>query len=390
VCLLDKYGFKRMNYSELQSELELRAKELFGEDTNLSEYSPIGIFIRLVSWFLSKTWELAEKVYNSAYITRAEGVQLDRLTAFFNTSRNPEQYATAELLITGTPNVTILEGTRFETESGIDFALTENVIIDGIGEGSGKAVSLTPGIIGNVSAGAITVQSEPSADILEVTNIEPAEGGRDVETDAELLTRLKASGASTGSGTPDAIVSSVLGIAGVRAANISVNNESTTVNGQPPHSNAVYVLGGEGQIIADTLFKHYVGLQFYGTQSYTVKDISGNNHTISYTPATQVNIFSAVTLTTDNTFTTTGVSAVKDSIVRIIGGSSSDGTLYVGLNMGEDVIYSKILAAVMGVQGVVDATVTIGKSAGTQGASNLAINTSEVAQIDADNIMVTV
>jgi uncharacterized phage protein gp47/JayE len=388
--LLDKYGFKRKNYSELQSELELRSKELFGEDTNLSEYSPIGIFIRLFSWFLSKTWELAEKVYNSAYITRAEGVQLDRLTAFFNTSRNPEQYATTEISLTGTPNVTIFEGARFETDSGIDFALTENVILDGNGLGTGMVVSLTPGIIGNVSAGAITIQSEPSADILEVTNIEAAEGGRDVETDAELLERLKASGASTGSGTPDAIVSEVLGVPGVRAANISVNNESTSVNGQPPHSNAVYVLDGDGQSIANALYKHYVGLQFYGTQSYTVKDISGNNHTISFTPATQVNIFSNVILTTDNTFPSDGVTLVKDAIVKVVGGTANDGTLYAGLNMGADVIYSKILAAVMSTQGVNDATLTIGKAAGTQSAANITINTSEVAQINVANISVTV
>lgn len=369
--------------------MEERAKSLFGEDTNLSENSPIGVFIRLFSWFLSKTWELAEKVYNSAYITRAEGVQLDRLTAFFNTSRNPEQYATAELSITGTPNVTILEGTRFETESGIDFALTENVTLDGNGLGSGKVVSLTPGINGNVSAGAITIQSEPSADILEVTNIEDAEGGRDVETDPELLARMKASGASTGSGTPDAIVSEVLGVPGVRAANISVNNESTTVNGLPPHSNAVYVLGGDGQTIANALYKHYVGLQFFGSQSYTVKDISGNSHTISFTPATQVNIFSNVTLTTNNTFTTTGVNDVKDAIVKIIGGTTNDGTLYVGLNMGEDVIYSKIIAAVMGTQGVVDASITIGKTVESQTTSNIQIETNEVAQINVSDITVT-
>ncbi|WP_416730312.1 baseplate J/gp47 family protein [Fictibacillus sp. JL2B1089] len=388
--MLDRFGFRRKNYAELQTEMEERAKTLFGEDANLSERSPLGIFIRLFSWFISKTWELAEKVYNSAFITKAEGIQLDRLTAFFNTSRNPEQFAIVDLSFSGVPNSILLEGTRFETESGIDYALTENVTLDLNGLGNGSAVCLTAGIVGNVPSGSIIVQSEPSADIYDVTNPLASQGGRDEETDAELLARLKSSGANVGSGTPDAIVSSVLGIAGVRAANISVNNANTTVNGQPPHSNAVYVLGGEGQIIADTLFNHYVGLQFFGTDSYVVKDISGNSHTISFTPATQITIFSNVTLTTDNTFTTTGVTEVKDSIVRIIGGASSDGTLYVGLNMGEDVIYSKILAAVMGIQGVVDATVTIGMSAGAQGTSNLAINTSEVAQIDADNILVTV
>jgi uncharacterized phage protein gp47/JayE len=387
--LLDQTGFRRKNYAEIQEEMNQRAQELFGEDVNLSERSPIGIFNRLFSWFLSKTYELAEKVYNSAYITKAEGVQLDRLTPFFATSRNPEQYATVELSFTGTPNVTILEGTRFETETGIDFALTENVTLDSGGLGSGTAVSLTAGVVGNVDANAITVQSEPSADVLTVTNLSEATGGREVETDAELLKRLQGSGASTGSGTPDAIVSEVLAVQGVRAANISVNNEPIEVNGQPPHSNAVYVLGGDGQTIANALFKHYVGLQFYGSQSYNVNDISGNTHEIAYTPATQVDVFVSVSLTTDNTFTADGATQVKDAIVRIVGGTTSDGTLYVGLNMGEDVIYSKILAAVMGINGVNDAVLSIGTDLMTLGTSNIAIETNEVAQTSTSNITVT-
>jgi uncharacterized phage protein gp47/JayE len=294
------------------------------------------------------------------------------------------------LNFTGTANATILEGTRFETATGIEFALTENVTLNGSGVGSGVAVALDSGVAGNVLAGAITVQSEPSANITSVTNSAAATGGREEETDTELLNRMRTAGASLGSGTPDAIISDLMSLSGVRAANIIVNNEPTTVNGMPPHSSSVYVLGGDGQEIATSLFGHYVGLKFNGTSSFSVKDISGNSHTIAFTPATEVNIFSNVTLTTDNTFETTGTNDVKNAIVQIIGGTATDGTVYTGLNMGEDVIYSKLLAAVSQIQGVIDVTLTIGKAAGTQAASNIAINTNEVAQINHANITVTV
>lgn len=387
--MLDRTGFRRKNYAELQEEINERAKELFGEDVNLSERSPLGIFIRLISWFLSKMYELAEKVYNSGFITKAEGVQLDRLTAFFNTSRNPEQFATVELTFIGTPNAVIPEGRRFETESGIDFAMTENVTLDSGGLGAGTAVCLTAGVVGNVPDSTITIQSEPSADLSDVTNIMGATGGREVETDAELLKRLQGSGANTGSGTPDAIVSEILAVQGVRAANIVINSESTTVNGIPPHSNAVYVLGGDPQDIANTLFKHYVGLQFYGSAFYYVNDISGNSHKIGFTPATSVAVYIDVEVDTDSTFRADGPTQIKDAIVKIIGGTASDGTIYVGLNMGQDVIYSKILAAVIGIQGVNDAVVTLGKEELNKTAANVVIANSEVAQTSYQNVTVT-
>lgn len=389
--MLDRNGFKRKNFADLQAEMETKAKELFGENVNLTLKSPLGILIWLFAWFLSKVWELAEKVYNSAFVTKAEGVQLDYLTPFYHTSREPEQYAFVTLAFTGTPHYTILEGNRYETKSGIDFALTENVELDSQGNGSGKAICLTPGVIGNVEANTITVQSEPSADVFTVTNPEKAEGGREEETDDELKKRLFNSGAGGGSATPNAILAAVLGVPGVRAANIAVNNTNEPANGLPPKSFQVYTLGGDSQAIAEAIFsKGAGGIEPFGTTSVTVEDIAGNTHTVKYTPATAIDIFSNVNVTTDSTFQANGITQIKDAIIALIGGTASDGTTYTGLNMGEDVIYSRVLTAVMGVQGVTDATVTIGTTVETQGTANIVINANEVAQIDSDKISVVV
>lgn len=387
--MLDKTGFKRKNFADLQAEMETKAKEKFGEDVNLSIKSPLGIILWLFAWFLSKAWELAEKVYNSAYVTTAEGIQLDKLTPFYNTSRNPEQSSFVLLSFTGTPNHTILEGARYETETGIDFALMENVTLDGAGNGTGEAICLVPGAIGNVEANTITVQSEPSADVLTVNNPTKAEGGRDEETDSELVNRLLSSGASYGSSTVDAILSTVLGVTGVRAANIAVNNTNAEVNGLPPKSFQVYALGGTDQTIGEAIFSKMAGgIESFGTNSVTVKDIAGNTHTVKYTPATTVDIFSTITVTTDSTFQADGSVQIKDAVIKLIGGTVQDGTVYTGLNMGDDVIYSRILSVVMSIQGVLDATVTIGKDAITQNSANIAIADNEVAQANSENISV--
>lgn len=387
---LSNKGFLTPNQAQLKEEIDQRQRELFGDDVNLSSKSPNGILSGILSWVVSILWATLEKIYHNGHVSSAEGVNLDYKTIEFNTSRNPEQFAETVLSFTGTPNYTILAGTRFERADGIDYALKEDLTLDGVGYGAGEAVSLLPGIIGNASTGTVTVQSEPSADVFTVTNTEAATGGREEETDAELRRRLLNSGGSNGSGTTNAILADVLATTGVRAANIVVNEKSIVVNGQPAHSNHVFVLGGDGQTIADTLFNNYVGLEFFGSSSYTVKDIGGNSHIISYTPATAIDIYVDVTLVTDNTFQADGVTQAKDAIVKLIGGTASDGTIYIGLNMGDDVTHSRILSTIMGVQGVQDAILKIGTSVNPTGTTNIAIATNNVAQINFSNIAVTV
>ncbi|MCM3598723.1 baseplate J/gp47 family protein [Metabacillus idriensis] len=388
---LDSSGFNRPNQADIKEELDQRQRELFGDDINLNAKSPNGIISSLFAWFFARLYELAEKVYHSGHVSQAEGVQLDYKTAEFNTFRQPQLYAEVILTFTGTAGATLLAGTRFETAEGIDYALKTNVVLDWAGNGTGEAVSLNPGTIGNASANTITVQSEPSADVLTVNNTAAASGGREEESDEELRNRLLKSGAGNGSGTTSSILSAVLGVAGVRTANINVNNTNAVVSGQPAKSFQVYALGGNGQEIAEAIFeKGAAGIEPYGTTTFSVTDISGTAHTVKYTPASQVSIFSSITLTVDNTFPTDGVTQVKNAIVKFIGGTTSDGSIYTGLNMGEDVIYSKILSAVMSIQGVQDATVQIRKTGGTLATSNIAISASEVAQINDTDITVTV
>lgn len=387
---LSRTGFNRPNQAQLKEEIDQRQRELFGENVNLSPKSPNGILSGIISWVASILWQTLERVYKNGHVSEAEGVSLDYKTIEFNTSRNPEQHAEGQISVVGTPNHVITAGTRFEKEDGTDYAVKENFTLDGNGEGIGEIVSLSPGIVGNAFVNTITIQSEPSTDILSITNLQEVTGGREQESDEELRSRLMKLGATTGSGTTNATLSDILSLPGVRAANIIVNNTDEPVNGQPPHSNHAYVLGGVGEQIAQKLFENYVGLRYVGSNEYVVKDIGGNPHTVAYTPAVATNIFAKVDLVTNSKFPANGVELVKDTIVKAIGGLATDGTVYAGLNMADDVIYTKILAAIMGVSGVEDATLSIGTSANPTGKVNIPLNLGEVAQTSVSNIVVTV
>lgn len=386
---LSRTGFNRPNQAQLKEEIDQRQRELFGDNVNLSPKSPNGILSGIISWVASILWQTLERVYKNGHVSEAEGVSLDYKTVEFNTSRNPEQYAEGQISVVGTPNHVITAGTRFEKEDGTDYAVKENFTLDGNGEGIGEIVSLSPGIVGNAFVNTITIQSEPSTDILSITNLNEVTGGREQETDDELRNRLLKLGATNGSGTTNATLADVLALPGVRAANIVVNNQDVEVNGQPPHSNHVYVLGGQGEQIAETLFKNYAGLQYVGSNEYLVKDIGGNTHKMAYSPAVPTDIYANVHLTTNNNFPANGVNLVKDAIVKTIGGLATDGTMYTGLNMAEDVIHAKVSAVVVGVPGVEDANLTLGTSENPTGIANIVLNLGEVAQISASDIVVT-
>ncbi|WP_214810939.1 baseplate J/gp47 family protein [Exiguobacterium sp. s127] len=386
---LDANGFKKKNYSDIYDEMEVKARELFGDDINTSERSPLGILIRLFAWFHSKGWELAEKVYNSAFVSKAEGVQLDYLTPLYNTKRNPEQAAVVSLAFTGTPNFTILEGTQFTTENDVYFVLTQDVKLSTSGTGTGSAVALFAGPAGNVLANTITIQAEPSADVLTVTNPLGATEGRDIETDLELVGRLLDSTAGNGYGTTNAIRAAILEVPNVRAVSVIENNENTAVGGNDPKSIHAYVLGGDAQAIAEAIYeKKAGGIKPMGAQVRTVYDASGNPQTVRFDYATQVSIYVEVDITTNAGFPINGITLVKDEIVRLIGGTASDGTIYVGSQMGEDVIVSQLTRAVFNITGIDDAKVRVGTSAASLGTANLVIADNQVAQTDTAKVSV--
>ncbi|MGE7880159.1 baseplate J/gp47 family protein [Peribacillus muralis] len=388
---LSEKGFNRPNQADLKEEIDQRQKELFGEDVNLSYKSPNGIISGLLSWVLAKVWELGEAIYHSGHPSEATDKNLDYLTPYFLTSRNPELSAEGLVDIVGVPNFVVVAGTRYEKDSGIEYAVKEDVTLNSTGNGTAEVVCLSPGIIGNALPGEITIQSEPNASVESVTNSQVITGGREKETDVELRKRLLDTNGIKGYATPNSIVSAVQNVLGVRAANIHNNNTNATVNGTPPNSYQVYVLGGNGQEIAEAIFeKGPAGIEPYGTSSFQVKDISGISHKVSYTPANTVNIFASVDLTTDNTFQSSSITEVKDTIVRYIGGTASNGSVYTGLNMGDKVVIQQLSFEVMQIQGVKDVVIKIGKTAGSLALSNINIATNEVAQTKAANISVTV
>ncbi|ALS27203.1 baseplate J-like protein [Paenibacillus sp. 32O-W] len=380
--MLDANGFRRPQYADLVSDMEADARARYGDDVNTSERSVLGILLRLFAWFLSKVWQSMENTYYSSYVNTAEGVQLDRLGPYVGITRKLETWATGTIQLTGTPDHTEPGGFRVETPAGVVFETIEDIVLDGNGVGSGEIRALEPGTIGNVAANTITVISNPNANIMSVTNPQPTSGGQNKETDQEFRERFVLSVSGGGAATIDSIRSALLRTPGVRAAVVIENNTmSTDAAGRPPKSFEAYVLGGApaeiGQTILDT---KAAGIESYGTESVVINDISGNPHTIRFSYAEEVQVHVRVTVRTNNQYPADGDVQVESAIIRYVGGEDYDGQLYVGLNMGDDVIHSRIIAAVYKVNGIEDATVELSTDGTTWTQANVSIDQQEVAQ----------
>lgn len=386
--MLDKTGFKRKRFTDLFAEMEDKAKETFGDKTNTTERSPLGIILRIFAWFLSKLWGTAEDVYNSSYINSAEGSSLDRLGLHVGITRVLDQYAVGTVQLTGTPGHTLTQGFRVATEAKIYFDTTEDVIFDSTGHVSVAIQAVESGQSSNVAIGSISVIVNPTPDVTGVINNEPTTAGRGKMTDSEFRDLFTQSVAGGGAATIDALIGALLRVNLVRAATVIQNySNEPDAAGRPPHTYQCYVLGGDDDEIAQAIFSTGAGgIESYGDIVKNVLDIGGYAHEVKFSRAEEVILQVLVNLTTNEQYPADGDEQIRAAIVRYIGGEDG-GSYYSGLSMGAPAVYKKLVSAVDQIEGIEDFTLKIGKDDVLE-EGNVVLERYQVAQINAKDIVV--
>ncbi len=381
-------GFRPKPFSVILEELKLLAKQEFGEDIDLSENSRLLRFLEIVAKREDELWQKMEDVYYSAFIDFASGESLDAIAALVGYKRLPAMKATGSVVFSrSTPassDILIPAGTRVATADGsVVFKTTQPATLTaGNTSVSAPIEAIVAGASGNVAANTITKIIDPISGIESVNNPEPTSGGRDVESDAAFRLRIKTTIQSLGKGTLDAIVAKVRSVEGVKSVRIEENdtmNDYTGQGGLPPKSFRVFVWGGDDSAVAQAIFDAKpVGIQPYGSVSATAYDLDGNPHTVYFERPTPVEIYVSAQVTTDGTDVT--VQEIKDAIKAY----------FDTLSLGDDVIYNKVVAAVMSVKGVIDASVAIGTTYPPEQTSNIAIADNKIAVTDDSKITVTI
>ena len=390
--ILTPLGFNRPSYNDFLAENQQRARELFGEDVDLTEDTALGQWIMELSYRDAEHAELAEKVYLSGGVDTAEGLALDYAIkrGAPGMTRFKDQYSTGYLVFTVEPGTSVAVNTIIETAKGVQVMTTEAVTdTTNSGRVQAKARAVNYGVSGNIEPNTATVIKTPQAGVQSVTNPEAFTGGRLAETDKELRTRYYQSTSRSGSATSDAIRAAILELSTVRAAIVRENDTAETVDGLPPHCVAPVVLGGDQTEIATAInSKRTAGIQSFGTTTVEITDKSGQVRKIGFSYAEDVDIYVNITIKKNAAYPANGDDLVKTRVIEYIGGTDQDDTTYPGLGMGDSVVIMQIVRAI-DVIGIDDLTVEI--RAGLEGefvSTNLPIEGYKVAQTDFEKVVI--
>lgn len=408
--MLNENGFYRPTYDEIVESKEQKAKDLFGEDIDTSELTPLGKFIRINAYDLAKAYEDLELTYYARFPNTATGTSLDRLCVFAGITRNPPTQAQQKIRVYGEQNYSFGMGELVVCgeDSDITFYNVNEYTIDQSTTKNGETVyycdviveCAEAGTVGNVT---ITNIVNPITQISEIEYISVEIAGEEAETDIELRKRFSSTISGAGSSNVNSIRAAILRVPTVTSVSIVVNESDTTdSSGRPPRSFESYVYGGSEheEEIANAIFeKAPIGIKTCSTATTGTPVTSGNvtidgnkvtvkvkddgeyEHTIYFSKTAKVSIKLSIKYKKDVKFTQTGETDIKNALVEYIN----------GLGVGENVILSKLYEYIYSVVGVTEVTeLKVSTNGGTTWTTNnVTISNYQVAHISDDDITLT-
>jgi len=389
ILLLTRFGFKRKRTVDYLPEIQEMGRELFGEDVDLTDNTPLGKMIYLQAQQRAEDNEELEQVYNARFVDTSEGASLETNVIRVIT-RKRWLKSSGAVILNLNKGTKVNTGDLFKTPYNVYFKALEDVQAVEDGNYRTTVEALEYGAIGNVEPGDISIIVNPQNGINSVTNPGAFFNGQDEETDEELQDRYYESLGKLGSRRIESIEANVLEeVEGVRAA-IAIENDTNEVDaeGRPPHSVETVVLGGLDEDVAMAIFrKKGGGIRAHGSTVYTFTDNRGILHEIGFTRATTVSVYVKVNVKKNKQYPLNGDDLVIAQIVKYIGGTYN-GTLFNGVGMSSDVVCAKAEARVLSVEGIDDVSVEFSTDGVSYESKNVLIAFPEVAETDESNVEV--
>lgn len=174
-------------FSEMMDVLREKSGRAIGE------HSEPAMRLRVLASELEALGAEASWIWRQSFPQTADGERLDEFAELRGLKRTEGSAASGSVrfFTDGAADVSVPAGTavmstdlrRFETTAAI-------TIPSGSEYGDAPAVSLLPGVGGNVAAGEICVIAEPPVGVIACRNIDAFEGGSEGESDESLRRRL--------------------------------------------------------------------------------------------------------------------------------------------------------------------------------------------------------
>ena len=228
-------GFIKKTYPEILEDYRTTAKTVYGQDVDLSEYTPQGQLIQIFAYQNAVIWDLLEHLYYSAYVATATDTSLDHLVAILGLPRKAALKARGHVTFFGQPNLSIPKGTIISDPDGYHKYLTDiSATIPVSQEITIPITALEYGYDHNIEPNTLT-KTIPTLGNYVIYNRDPITGGRDRETDIQLRDRAISGSSSTGYATANNITTYIRSKDTVEYADIEEN--------EPDNSFTIYYSG---------------------------------------------------------------------------------------------------------------------------------------------------
>ena len=390
-------GFVPKRLADILSSITTKIQAI--EDPNTGEHpfvnesadSLFGQFGQIIAEELSICWEAAYEASTQFDPQNASGVPLRGLVQINGINPSYGSRTQISMTMTGTAGTVIPQGSLIATADGKE--TYETAVSATIGSGGTVVVNANCTEDGPKDPAVNTIISiqTPVFGWASATNTATNSVGTLAETDEQLHIKQEKATSATSYRQVDAIIAGIMNVEGVKFARLYVNKGLTTdANGITGKTVAAVVVGGTDEDIANTLrIKSGTLDNFQGSTSVTYTGELGDVQVVSFYRPTEVPIYVTVDITTteNSTFPVGGEDKIKQAIVDY---AEYDQTGQTGFPPGADVIISRLYTPINSVPGFKINSVEIGKTAGSQAASDIAIDWNEIAKFSVDNITVTV
>lgn len=320
---------------------KLLAAPEYPDDMQLEDASVVGRFLRIAGESIAEVGELFLTALGTFDRDNAEGVQLDDLNGLIGVPREAAAFSKGTVRLVGTPTTVITAGSQVKLENvdGSEATIDAPATI-----GGGGFVDAT------FTADATGPKSFPDGATLQI--LTPISGwdsasvyepvslawalGRDIEEDSEYRRRSEESTAIMSEGTDSGIAANVRARPDVGYAFAKSNRAlATDADGIP--GKAVRLVIYPGGVDSDALASLYfallsAGIRPDGDVEVTVTDSEGQDHTMRYAVAQEVEIWVEVDVTTEDGY---GGDAAVENAILAYGASLDPADKVKPLDMGE-------------------------------------------------------
>lgn len=386
LIIFDENGVVVPTKSQIFNYLIEKKKEIYGQDIIIQEGTPEYAEVDYMADIFTQMNNALSTLFNSFSPNSAIGVALDNIVALNGIIRIEEIRSTADVLVTGTPGLVILNGVVRDVNNNL-WDLPPSITIGGGGTVTVTATAQESGEITALS-NTITIIVTQVVGWTSVTNPNPASIGRETESDGQLRTRRTLSTGISAITPIDSLTAAILAldnIAGVvifendTNLGITLKDSSDTL---PAKTITVVVEGGDQTEIAETIRdKKTLGCGTYGDTEVELTDSIGQIVTYRFERPDNQSIYVSLTITTTDNYALTTDDLIKQALVDEINDSA----------IATDVTQGQLLNAVYNADPLFDGLRTfnvvslyLGITASPTGTSPIAVAWNKSAFTDTD------